>query len=82
MILTPRPLPEPSAVHSEVEASARLRDLTLMQLANEREIELAEWINLLSSVSDSMGRLVVVNKIQSRESTVVLLEVRYQAYNR
>jgi hypothetical protein len=69
-------------VNSEVEASARLRDLALMQLANEREIELAEWINLLGSVSDSTGRLVVVNKIQSRESTVVLLEIRYQAYNR
>ncbi|KAL5002088.1 histidine phosphatase superfamily [Aspergillus recurvatus] len=57
LILTPRLLPEPSAVHSEVEASARLRDLTLMQLANEREIELAEWMNLLGSVSDSMGRM-------------------------
>ncbi|KAL4761843.1 uncharacterized protein BDW70DRAFT_167815 [Aspergillus foveolatus] len=60
LILTPRPLPEPSAVHSEVEASARLRDLTLMQLANEREIELAEWTSLLGSVSDSMGRLLGV----------------------
>ncbi|KAL4987681.1 hypothetical protein BDW68DRAFT_197225 [Aspergillus falconensis] len=57
LILTPRLLPEPSAVYSEVEASARLRDLTLLQLANEREIELAEWMNLLDSVSDNMGRL-------------------------
>ncbi|KAL3439216.1 histidine phosphatase superfamily [Aspergillus tetrazonus] len=69
LILTPRPLPEPSAVHSEVEASARLRDLTLMQLANEREIELAEWINLLSSVSDSMGRLLGVVAAAASDQT-------------
>ncbi|KAL4750283.1 hypothetical protein BDW72DRAFT_204039 [Aspergillus terricola var. indicus] len=69
LILTPRPLPEPSAVHSEVEASARLRDLTLMQLANEREIELAEWINLLGSVSDSMGRLLGVFAAAASDQT-------------
>jgi hypothetical protein len=69
-------------VDPDVEATARLRDLALLQLANEREIGLEEWINILNSVSDNMGRLVVVNKIRSRESVVVLLEVRYQAFNR
>lgn len=53
-----------------------------MQLSNEREIDLSELMNMLNSINDSMGRLVVVNKIKSRESVVVVLEVRYQIYNR
>lgn len=69
-------------MNADTEASARLRDLSLLQLANEREIDLSELMNMLNSVSDSMGRLVVVNKIRSRESVVVVLEVRYQVYNR
>ncbi|KAL3495256.1 hypothetical protein BJX62DRAFT_233583 [Aspergillus germanicus] len=81
LILTPRLLPEPPSVDRDVEATARLRDLALLQLANERDLGL-EWMAILNSVSDNMGRLVVVNKIRSRESVVVLLEVRYQAFNR
>lgn len=69
-------------MNADTEASARLRDLSLLQLANERELDLSELMNMLNSVSDSMGRLVVVNKIKSRESVVVVLEVRYQVYNR
>lgn len=82
LILTPRLLPDPAAVNADTEASARLRDLSLMQLSNEREIDLSELMNMLNSINDSMGRLVVVNKIKSRESVVVVLEVRYQIYNR
>ncbi|KAL4975326.1 histidine phosphatase superfamily [Aspergillus desertorum] len=69
LILTPRLLPEPLAVDTEVEASARLRDLTLLQLANEREIELAEWLNLLGSVSDNMGRLLGVSSVAAKNQT-------------
>jgi hypothetical protein len=82
LILTPRLLPEPASVDRDVEATARLRDLALLQLANEREIVLEDWMAILNSVSDNMGRLVVVNKTRSRESVVVLLEVRYQAFSR
>jgi hypothetical protein len=82
LILTPRLLPEPASVDRDVEATARLRDLALLQLANEREIILEDWMAILNSVSDNMGRLVVVNKTRSRERVVVLLEVRYQAFNR
>ncbi|KAL2830745.1 hypothetical protein BDW59DRAFT_158193 [Aspergillus cavernicola] len=82
LILTPRLLPDRASVNVDVEATVRLRDLTLLQLANEREIDLTEMLNMLNSVSDSMGRLVVVNKIRSKESVVVLLELRYQEYNR
>ncbi|KAL6232649.1 hypothetical protein BDW75DRAFT_247047 [Aspergillus navahoensis] len=70
LILIPRLLPEPSAVHSEVEARARLRDLTLLQLANEREIELAEWMDLLGSVSDSMGHSYITGMAKDQTARV------------
>ena len=80
LILTPRLLPEPGTVDPDVEAIARLRDLSLLQLANEREIEMAELVDILNSVRDSMGRLVVVNKLRSRNNATVALGVKYQAY--
>ncbi|KAL5341614.1 histidine phosphatase superfamily [Aspergillus crustosus] len=55
LILTPRLLPDPGAVNPDIEATARLRDLSLLQLANEREIELAELLNIIGTVSDSLG---------------------------
>ncbi|KAL4872640.1 histidine phosphatase superfamily [Aspergillus spectabilis] len=58
LILTPRLLPDPGAVNPDVEATARLRDLSLLQLANEREVELAELLGILNTVSDSMGRML------------------------
>ncbi|KAL4950055.1 hypothetical protein BDW69DRAFT_187733 [Aspergillus filifer] len=82
LILTPRLLPDPGAVNADIESSARLRDLVLFQLANEREIEMADLMGVLNSVSDSLGRLVVVNKIRSREDCGVLVEVRWQGFNR
>ncbi|KAL4935852.1 hypothetical protein BDV06DRAFT_233903 [Aspergillus oleicola] len=82
LILTPRLLPDPGAVNADIEASARLRDLVLFQLANERELEMGDLLNVLNSVSDSLGRLVVVNKIRSREDCGVVFEVRWQGFNR
>ncbi|MCJ1251841.1 hypothetical protein MMC30_009079 [Trapelia coarctata] len=80
LVLTARLLPEPGTVDPDVEAIARLRDLSLLQLANEREIEVLELMDILNSVRDSMGRLVLVNKLRSHNNATVALEVRYQAY--
>ena len=80
LVLTARLLPEPNTVDSDVEAVARLRDLSLLQLANEREIEIVELMDMLNSVRDGMGRLVLVNKLSSRNNATVAFEVRYQAY--
>ena len=80
LVLTARLLPEPGTVGPDVEAIARLRDLSLLQLANEREIEIMELMDMLNSVKDSIGRLVLVNKLRSRDNATVALEVRYQAY--
>ena len=81
LVLTARLLPEPGTVDPDVEATARLRDLTLLQLANEREVEMSQLIDMLNSVRDSMGRLVLVNKLRSRSNATVAFEVRYQPYS-
>lgn len=80
LVLTARLLPEPGTVDPDVEAIARLRDLSLFQLANEREMEMLELMDILNSVRDSMGRLVLVNKLRSRNNAMVAFKVQYQAY--
>lgn len=64
----------------DVEGMARLRDLSLLQLANEREMETSELTDILASARDSIGRLVVVNELRSRNNAIIALEVRHQAY--
>lgn len=60
---------------------AEIRDFSLLQLANEQEMRLPEIIDLLHKMSDSEGRLVLVNKVISAERySTVGLEVKYQAY--
>lgn len=80
LVLFPHLLREPGTVSGETETVASVRDLTLYQLTNEREMEVLELMNMLNSINDSNGRLVVVNKLRSRNSLPVVLEVRYQAY--
>ena len=80
LILMVRLLPEPGTVDPDVEALARLRDLSRLQLANEREMEMEETVEMVNSVHDSIGCLVVVNKLRSRNSATVALAVKYQAY--
>lgn len=81
LILAPRLLPEPGTVDPDIEATARLRDLSLLQLANEREMEMDELVEMVNSLRDSIGRLVVVNKLRSFTSSTVALGVKYQAYS-
>ena len=80
LILESRLLPEPGTVEPDVEAMARLRDLSRLQLSNEREMEMGELVEIVNSVQDSIGRLVVINKLRSRHSAMVALGVKYQAY--
>jgi hypothetical protein len=77
LILAPRLLPEPGTVDPDVEAMARLRDLSRLQLANDREMEMGELVEMVNSVHDNMGWLVVVNKLRSRNSATVALGVKY-----
>ncbi|KAI9736905.1 MAG: hypothetical protein M1818_005956 [Claussenomyces sp. TS43310] len=49
-------------------------------LWNEREVEMPELLDMLDSVRDSMGQLVVENKLRPRNNTMVALGNKYQAY--
>lgn len=80
LVLLARLLPEPGTVDSHVESIVRLRNLALNQLANEQEIETLDVVEIINSVRDSIGRLVLVNKRRSRDNATVAFEVRYQAY--
>jgi hypothetical protein len=80
LILAPRLLPEPGTVDPDVEAMARLRDLSHLQLTNECDLELDEAEEIVNSVHDGRGRLVVVNKLWSRNSPTVAVGVKYEAY--
>jgi hypothetical protein len=78
LVLTAHLLPEFGAVDPDVEAGARLRDLSLAQLANDREIESSEVMEVLNSVRDDRGRLVLVNKLRFRNNAAVAFEIHYQ----
>ncbi|KAI0192438.1 hypothetical protein F4808DRAFT_453492 [Astrocystis sublimbata] len=60
------------------EAVARSRDLTYLQLANERELELTEVLDLIDTVKDGSGRLVVSRKLLSSNNAVTALIVKWQ----
>nr|UWK21944.1 hypothetical protein HCALA_g4088 [Trichoderma calamagrostidis] len=81
LVLTVPAMPERGTLHTELGIGSRLRDLALMQLANEREHEMSEIINLLNGMSDGQGRLVLMNKVRSvGHDGAVALEIKYQTY--
>ncbi|KFY24935.1 hypothetical protein V493_04938 [Pseudogymnoascus sp. VKM F-4281 (FW-2241)] len=81
LVLTTRLLPEPGTLSNpEVEASARSRDLNMLQLANESEMEMSELLSIIKTVGDSSGKLVVTNHLCSNNGVVLALTIKYQAY--
>lgn len=80
LLVMASPVPEPASIEPTVGSATRLRDLTLLQLANERNISAGELMDILNSISDVSGRLVLVNKIRSRNSANAVLEVKFQLY--
>ena len=81
LMLTALVLPAPGTVNVDTEAAARLRDLSLLQLANGRQAESTEMVDVLNGVRDGAGGLVLTNEIRSTNSPLVAFEVRYQAYD-
>lgn len=79
LVLIAQVLPEPGTVDRDIEAVARLRDLSFLQLANEHEIEMLELVNLVNSVKDGLGQLVLTNRHRGRSPVTVALEIRYQS---
>ena len=81
LILTTRLLPEPRSLPDpDMETVARARDLTMLHLANEGEMEMTELLRILETVGDSTGKLVVSNELRSRRGHILALAVKHQAY--
>jgi hypothetical protein len=54
-------------------------DISMSQLANDKELEVSEFTDLVESVGDINGHLVVVRKLQTRPaSRDRAFEIRYQ----
>ncbi|KAB8228297.1 trypacidin cluster transcriptional coactivator tpcD [Aspergillus alliaceus] len=79
LLLTARLLPKPGSLpHPEVEAMARSRDLALLQLTNEGEMEMVALLGIIDLVRDSVGRLVVTKRLCASNGLVVSLVVKYK----
>ena len=87
LILAVRPLLPPDTGsaddHLDITAAAvaHVRDLALLQLANDHELETSELVDMVNSVADSAGCLVVVNELRAWNHVTVAFEVRYQSYS-
>lgn len=73
-------LPEWKAVNADVEAKARLRDLCHLQLTDQCEMELSEVLEIINSVSDINGQLVVVSRVRCSQSAAIVLGIQYQVF--
>ncbi|KIA75338.1 hypothetical protein HK57_00217 [Aspergillus ustus] len=81
LIPTENLLPEPGSVTDPgLEAVARARDLAMLQLGNEGEMEIMELVGVIGSIRDGAGKLVVTNQLKAGNSLVVGLMVRYEGY--
>lgn len=80
LILTTHLLHEPGSLCGpEVEAVARARDLCMLQLGNEGEMELAEVLSIIEAVRDNAGKLVVTSQLRSHNNVIAALVVKHQA---
>lgn len=80
VVLTSGLLPDLGTAGPKIEARARLRDLTLFQLTNQKELELAEAIKILNGVGDDTGHLVLVGRHCSPTSGDLALELKYRSF--
>lgn len=81
LILTVFVMPPPGKVDQGTEAMVRVREISLLQLANERLPSKTEITDLLTSVRDSAGGLVLSREIYAPASAATGLEVKYQLSN-
>ncbi|KAF3763198.1 hypothetical protein M406DRAFT_25889, partial [Cryphonectria parasitica EP155] len=78
LIVTACLLPEPGSIpNSEVEATARTRDLNLLQLADEGEMEMSELLSIIETMRDATGKLVVTTQLRAQNGLVVALVVKH-----
>ncbi|KAI1350360.1 hypothetical protein F5Y01DRAFT_315933 [Xylaria sp. FL0043] len=80
-VLVTQILPEPGSVDSDIEEAAHLRDLWNTQSVKGYGIRVREITEMITSVNDGLGELVVVNRLQPRSSATVAFEIKYQSYH-
>lgn len=82
IVLTPQLLPEPGSLSDpQAEAVARTRDLHMLQLTNEVEMETGELLELIEATGDGTGKLAVVHQLRSQKGLVLAVVARYKAVN-
>ncbi|EEA28353.1 hypothetical protein EYB25_000711 [Talaromyces marneffei] len=78
LIPTSRFLPEPGSFSDPgAEAVARTRDLSMLQLFNEGEMALADLLQIIATVSDSMGKLVVANELHASNGAALAVIIKH-----
>ncbi|KAI1267867.1 hypothetical protein F5Y18DRAFT_415420 [Xylariaceae sp. FL1019] len=80
LLLVTSPAQRTDGAAMNVEATGRLRDLSLWQLANGRGVEMEELAQILSGMADGIGRLVLVNRYSAPNNSLVVFEMRYQLH--
>lgn len=80
LILTTRQLPDSGTIDPKLEALARLGELSVLQLTNERALRIDELVALLEGIEDGTGRLAVIKKMLSSDRTTVALVVKHQSF--
>ncbi|KAJ5655731.1 hypothetical protein N7507_007681 [Penicillium longicatenatum] len=82
LILTANLLPKPGSLSDPTfEAVLRARDLSMLQLANEGEMEMTELLRIIETMRDGLGRLVITNQLRSPNGLTVGLTIKYEAYS-
>lgn len=78
LVLQMRVLPTKSA-YPYIDEIARVLDLSLLQLGSDRSAEITDLLDLVDSVHNNDGGRMVVKKLCSHNSALVVLGVKYQA---
>lgn len=78
LILMVQLVPDPKAVDIHAEELARVRDLSLLQLVNDEDLEECELKILVGSVQDDKGHLTVIRTMRSPNSSEVAVGIKYQ----
>ncbi|KAL4988007.1 hypothetical protein BDW68DRAFT_187592 [Aspergillus falconensis] len=82
LMITALVLPPPGTVNQETESMVRLRDMSLLQLSNERQPTKTEIVEIVTGIRDSGGCLVVTREMHTTASAAIGLEVRYEPFAR
>ncbi|GAM42428.1 hypothetical protein TCE0_044r16400 [Talaromyces pinophilus] len=81
LIPTSRFLSEPGTFSDPgAESVARTRDLSMLQLFNEGEMALTELLQIIATVSDSTGKLTVVNELTASNGAVLGIIIKHAVH--